>query len=95
LFGIDICSAEEEVLPVVTAPALGYDQTAASLELNSDKLSQPSDVNNSDAPGASSERSPPESQSRQVRSCTKVIFYHTSFDYQGLVFLLVIHRVTD
>ncbi|RLM65364.1 hypothetical protein C2845_PM16G08430 [Panicum miliaceum] len=73
LFGIDICSAEEEVLPVVTASALGYDQTAASIELNSDKLSQPSDVNNSDAPGASSERSPPESQSRQVRSCTKVI----------------------
>jgi auxin response factor len=73
LFGIDICSAEEEVLPVVTASALGYDQTAASVELNSDKLSQPSDVNNSDAPGASSERSPPESQSRQVRSCTKVI----------------------
>ena len=81
---------------MVTAPALGYDQTAASLvELSSDKLSQPSDVNNSDAPGASSERLPLESQSRQVRSCTKVIFYHTSSDYQGLVFLLVVHRVTD
>ena len=92
LFGIDICSAEDEVLPVVTAPALGYDQTAASLvELSSDKLSQPSDVNNSDAPGASSEQLPLESQSRQVRSCTKVIFYHTSSDYQGLVFLLVVH----
>lgn len=84
LFGIDICSAEEEVLPVVTTPGLGYDQTAASVELNSDKLSQPSDVNNSDAQAASSERSPLESQGRQMRSCTKVIFYHTSFHYQGL-----------
>jgi len=79
LFGIDICSAEEEVLPVVTAPGVGYEQTAASVELNSDKLSQPSDVNNSDAPAASSEGSPLESQSRQVRSCTKVILYHISF----------------
>jgi len=73
LFGIDICST------VVTAPGVGYEQTAASVELNSDKLSQPSDVNNSDAPAASSERSPLESQSRQVRSCTKVILYHISF----------------
>lgn len=95
LFGIDICSAEEEVLPVVTAPGLAYDQTAASVELNSDKLSQPSDANNSDAPAASSERSPLESQSRQARSCTKVIFYHTSFHYRGVVFLLVVHWVTD
>nr|CAB3487126.1 unnamed protein product [Digitaria exilis] len=73
LFGIDICSAEEEVVPAVTAPGLAYDHTAASVELNSpDKLSQPSDVNNSDAPAASS-GSPLESQSRQARSCTKVI----------------------
>uniref|UniRef100_A0A0A8ZT00 Auxin-responsive protein n=1 Tax=Arundo donax TaxID=35708 RepID=A0A0A8ZT00_ARUDO len=73
LFGIEICSAEGEALPVVTAPGLGYDQTAASADLDSDKLSQPSDVNNSDAPATSSEPSPLESQSRQVRSCTKVI----------------------
>ncbi|XP_062225719.1 auxin response factor 9-like [Phragmites australis] len=73
LFGIEICSAEGEALPVITAPGLGYDQTAASVDLNSDKLSQPSDINNSDAPAASSEPSPLESQSRQVRSCTKVI----------------------
>lgn len=73
LFGIDICSAEEEVVPAVTAPGLAYDHTAASVELNSpDKLSQPSDVNNSDAPAASS-GSPLESQSQQARSCTKVI----------------------
>lgn len=95
LFGIDIRSAEEEILPVVTAPGVGYDQTAASAELNSDKLSQPSDVNNSDAPVASTERSPLESQSRQVRSCTKVIFYLTSFDSQCVLFLLVVHWVTD
>lgn len=96
LFGIDICSAEEEVLPVVTAPGVGYEQTAASVELNSDKLSQPSDVNNSDAPAASCERSPLESQSRQVRSCTKVILYHISFFFSHCVlFLLVVHWITD
>ncbi|KAL6650747.1 hypothetical protein ACP70R_009672 [Stipagrostis hirtigluma subsp. patula] len=73
LFGIEICSVEEEALPVVTAPGLGYDQTVASVDLNSDKQSQPSDFTSSDAPAASTERSPLESQSRQVRSCTKVI----------------------
>uniref|UniRef100_A0A0A9DP21 Auxin-responsive protein n=1 Tax=Arundo donax TaxID=35708 RepID=A0A0A9DP21_ARUDO len=73
LFGIEIFTAEGEALPVVTAPGLGYDQTAGSVDLNSDKLSQPSEVNNSDAPASSSEPFPLESQSRQVRSCTKVI----------------------
>ncbi|KAL6845785.1 hypothetical protein ACP4OV_024360 [Aristida adscensionis] len=72
LFGIEICSAEEEALPIVTAPGLCYDHTSALVGLNSDKLSQPSDFTSSDAP-ADSDRSPIESQSRQVRSCTKVI----------------------
>ncbi|TVT98230.1 hypothetical protein EJB05_56449 [Eragrostis curvula] len=73
LFGIEICSAEEEAMTAVTASGLDYDQTAASVDLTSDKLSHPSDVNNSDGPATSSERSLLESQSRQVRSCTKVI----------------------
>ncbi|KAK3142534.1 hypothetical protein QOZ80_4BG0347810 [Eleusine coracana subsp. coracana] len=74
LFGIEICSADEASLPVVTAPGFCYDQTAASVDLTSDKLSQPSDVNNSaDALATNRECSPLESQSRQVRSCTKVI----------------------
>ncbi|KAK3144702.1 hypothetical protein QOZ80_4AG0316580 [Eleusine coracana subsp. coracana] len=73
LFGIEICSADEEALPVVTAPGFCYDQTGASVDLTSDKLSQPSDVNNSDALATNRECSPLESQSRQVRSCTKVI----------------------
>lgn len=79
LFGIEICSAEEEPLPVVTAPGFCYDQNGASVDLASDKLSQPSDVYNSDAPATNRECSPLESQSRQVRSCTKVIVYHTIF----------------
>ncbi|XP_062184117.1 auxin response factor 9-like [Phragmites australis] len=73
LFGIEIRPAEGEALPVVTAPGLGSDQAAASVDLDSNKLSKPSDVNDSDAPAASSEPSSLESQSRQVRSCTKVI----------------------
>uniref|UniRef100_A0A0E0P9K5 Auxin response factor n=1 Tax=Oryza rufipogon TaxID=4529 RepID=A0A0E0P9K5_ORYRU len=44
-----------------------------SFDVDSDQISQPSNGNKSDAPGTSSERSPLESQSRQVRSCTKVI----------------------
>jgi auxin response factor len=82
LFGIEICSAEEEALPVVTAARPCYDQTAASVNFASDKLSQPSDVNNSDTPAASRECSPLESQSRQVRSCTKVIIYNIIFIFK-------------
>jgi auxin response factor len=78
LFGIEICSAEEEALPVVTAPDPCHDQTTASVDFDLDKLSQPSDVNNSDAQAACREHSPLGSQSRQVRSCTKVTFYNTT-----------------
>jgi auxin response factor len=82
LFGIEICPTEEEALPVVTAPGPCYDQPTACVEFALDKLLQPSDVNNSDAPAACREHSPLESQSRQVRSCTKVIFYNTIFTFK-------------
>nr|XP_025880766.1 auxin response factor 9 isoform X2 [Oryza sativa Japonica Group] len=73
LFGIEISSAVEEALPAATVSGVGYDQTVLSVDVDSDQISQPSNGNKSDAPGTSSERSPLESQSRQVRSCTKVI----------------------
>ncbi|KAL5207985.1 hypothetical protein ABZP36_032420 [Zizania latifolia] len=73
LFGIEISSVVEATSPVLTVSGIGQDQPAASVDAESDQLSQPSHVNKSDAPAASSEPSPHETQSRQVRSCTKVI----------------------
>ncbi|KAG8058992.1 hypothetical protein GUJ93_ZPchr0002g23481 [Zizania palustris] len=73
LFGIEISSAVEATSPVLTVSGIGQDQPAASVDAESDQLSQPSHANKSDAPVASSEPSPHETQSRQVRSCTKVI----------------------
>ncbi|CAM0904537.1 unnamed protein product [Alopecurus aequalis] len=73
LFGIEIRSAVEETPRVVTASGGGYDQMAASVDVDSGELSQPSNVNNSNGPAASSEHALLETQSRQVRSCTKVI----------------------
>ncbi|KAL6899230.1 hypothetical protein ACP4OV_005888 [Aristida adscensionis] len=70
LFGIELSSATS---PVVTVASVGQDQPAASVDVESDQLSQPSHANKSDAPAASSERFPHETESRQVRSCTKVI----------------------
>ncbi|CAN6232073.1 unnamed protein product [Urochloa humidicola] len=71
LFGIEIGNA---VSPVVTVASVGQDQPpAVSVDVESDQLSQPSHANKTDAPAASSERSPHETESRQVRSCTKVI----------------------
>uniref|UniRef100_M8CTG9 Auxin response factor n=1 Tax=Aegilops tauschii TaxID=37682 RepID=M8CTG9_AEGTA len=73
LFGIEIRSAVDETQPVLTVSGDGYDQTAASVDVDSGELSQPSNINNSGAQAASSERALLETQSRQVRSCTKVI----------------------
>jgi auxin response factor len=66
----------EETQPVVNVPCDGYEQMAASLDVDSGELSQPSNVNNSSARAASSERALFETQSRQVRSCTKVTVRH-------------------
>uniref|UniRef100_A0A0D9VH38 Auxin response factor n=1 Tax=Leersia perrieri TaxID=77586 RepID=A0A0D9VH38_9ORYZ len=73
LFGIEISSAVEATSPVPAVSVVGQEQPAASVDAESDQLSQPSQANKSDAPAASSEPSPHETQSRQVRSCTKVI----------------------
>ncbi|BAF09051.1 auxin response factor 7 [Oryza sativa Japonica Group] len=73
LFGIEISSAVEATSPLAAVSGVGQDQPAASVDAESDQLSQPSHANKSDAPAASSEPSPHETQSRQVRSCTKVI----------------------
>jgi auxin response factor len=66
----------EEKQPVVTFSGDDYDQMAASVDVDSAELSQPSNVNNSNAQAASSERALLETQSRQVSSCTKVIDHH-------------------
>lgn len=78
LFGIEIGST---VSPVVTVATVGQDQPPAlSGDVESDQLSQPSHANKTDAPAASSERSPNETESRQVRSCTKVIIGYEHFN---------------
>ncbi|KAJ0960813.1 hypothetical protein J5N97_001314 [Dioscorea zingiberensis] len=81
LFGIQLVESctVEETSPVATVSAcVEEDQPAASQDLDSDQHSLPSNLNRSEAPAVSSEheksclRSPQETQSRQLRSCTKV-----------------------
>ncbi|KAF8404018.1 hypothetical protein HHK36_008894 [Tetracentron sinense] len=81
LFGIQLVenSSVEETLPVLNASGgVGEDQPVPSLDVDSDRQSQPSNVYRSDVPAVSSEpeksclRSTQELQSRQTRSCTKV-----------------------
>ena len=81
LFGIQLLenSNAEESLPTVTLSGrVGDDRSVPSLDGESDQHSEPSNVNRSDIPSASCDaeksclRSPQESQSRQIRSCTKV-----------------------
>ncbi|KAK6915839.1 AUX/IAA domain [Dillenia turbinata] len=81
LFGIELVdnSAMEETSLVVTASGrVGDDQPVLSFDAESEQNSEPSNINRSDFPSVSCEpeksslRSPQESQSRQVRSCTKV-----------------------
>ncbi|XP_064968008.1 auxin response factor 7 isoform X2 [Musa acuminata AAA Group] len=80
LFGIQLIesAATEEISPVVTISSIAEDQPLTSLIVDSDRQSQPSNVNRSDNPAISSEvdksclKSPQETYSRQTRSCTKV-----------------------
>ncbi|KAK9286045.1 hypothetical protein L1049_014424 [Liquidambar formosana] len=81
LFGIQLLdnSNMEETSPVVTVSGtVGDDRPVPSLDAESDQHSEPSNRNQSDNPYLSCEpeksclRSPQESQSRQIRSCTKV-----------------------
>ncbi|XP_047176140.1 auxin response factor 1-like isoform X1 [Vigna umbellata] len=81
LFGIQLLDNAngEESLPMVTLSGrLGDDVPLPSLDAESDQHSEPSNINRSDIPSVSCDveksclRSPHESQSRQIRSCTKV-----------------------
>ncbi|KAK6945551.1 AUX/IAA domain, partial [Dillenia turbinata] len=81
LFGIELVdnSIMEETSPVVTVSGrVGDDLPVPSFDAEFEQNSEPSNINRSDLPSVSCEpeksslRSPQESQSRQVRSCTKV-----------------------
>ncbi|KAL6964496.1 Arf GTPase arf1 [Sarracenia purpurea var. burkii] len=81
LFGIELLDhiTAEENLPAITASgAVAEEQPVPSLDAESDRHSEPSNINRSDIPSFSYEPekcchiSPQESQSRQIRSCTKV-----------------------
>lgn len=90
LFGIQLLdnSNVEETSPTVrVSRKLGDIQPISSFDAESDRHSEPSNVNQSDhLPSGSCDaeksslRSPQESQSRQIRSCTKVV--HLSFTLQ-------------
>ncbi|GAY58388.1 hypothetical protein CUMW_186640 [Citrus unshiu] len=81
LFGIQLVdnSNVEEASPAFTmSGAMGDDRAIPCLDADSDQHSEPSNINRSDVPSVSCDaeksclRSPQESQSRQIRSCTKV-----------------------
>ncbi|GMI93921.1 auxin response factor 1 [Hibiscus trionum] len=80
LFGIQLRDNVnmEENSPMATVSGTGGDdQTVHSLDPNSDQQSDPTNINRSDLPSISCEpekclKSPQESQSKQIRSCTKV-----------------------
>lgn len=83
LFGIQLVdnSNVEEASPAFTmSGAMGDDRAIPCLDADSDQHSEPSNINRSDVPSVSCDaeksclRSPQESQSRQIRSCTKVIW---------------------
>nr|QCI44193.1 ARF7 [Lilium hybrid cultivar] len=81
LFGIQLVESSNvaEAPPAATiSGCVREDQPIASLDVGCDRHSQPSNLNVSDTPAVSSDpeksclRSPHETQSRQMRSCTKV-----------------------
>ncbi|CAK9140432.1 unnamed protein product, partial [Ilex paraguariensis] len=79
LFGIELLdhSTIEETSAVVVSRAEVEDHPAPSMDTESDQHSEPSNINRSDIPSSceperSCLQSTHESQSRQIRSCTKV-----------------------
>lgn len=80
LFGIELLdrSTVEETSPAIPSGVVTEDQAVLSRDSESEQQSEPSHPNRSDVPSVSCEpeksclRSPHESQSRQIRSCTKV-----------------------
>ncbi|OMO95514.1 AUX/IAA protein [Corchorus capsularis] len=81
LFGIqllDNVNMEDNSAVATVSGTGGDDGPVASLDADSDQLSEPSNLNRSDLPSLSCDpeksclRSPQESHSKQIRSCTKV-----------------------
>ncbi|KAK2987006.1 hypothetical protein RJ640_024904, partial [Escallonia rubra] len=80
LFGIELLdrSTVEETSPMIMSEKQVEDMPVPSLDADSDRHSEPSNVNRSDIPSVSCDpekscmRSPHESHNKQIRSCTKV-----------------------
>ncbi|KAG9135509.1 hypothetical protein Leryth_007252 [Lithospermum erythrorhizon] len=80
LFGIDLIeqSTIEDATPTFVSGSVAHDQPIPSLDAESDHNSRPLISNHANLPSLSCEpeksclKSPHESQSRQIRSCTKV-----------------------
>ncbi|KAH1243948.1 Auxin response factor 1 [Glycine max] len=81
LFGIQLLensNAEGNLQTVTLSGRVGDDRSVPSLDAESDQHSEPSNANRSDIPSVSCDaeksclQSPQESQSKQIRSCTKV-----------------------
>ncbi|WVZ10581.1 hypothetical protein V8G54_015111 [Vigna mungo] len=80
LFGIQLLensNAEGSLQTISLSGRLGDDRFIPSLDVESDQHSEPSNANRSDIPSVSCDAeksclSPQESQSKQIRSCTKV-----------------------
>lgn len=81
LFGIQLVdnSTVEETLPMTINSGAGEDQPVICLDADADHQFQPSNINQSKSPTGGSD--PDKSclgssvlQSRQIRSCTKVLF---------------------
>ncbi|KAK3037764.1 hypothetical protein RJ639_031135 [Escallonia herrerae] len=80
LFGIELLdrSMVEETSPMIMSGKQVEDMPVPSLDANSDRHSEPSNVNRSDIPSVSCDpekscmRSPHESHNKHIRSCTKV-----------------------
>lgn len=94
LFGIQLVDNANvgESSPVVTVSGImGEDRY---VDADSDQHSEPSNINRSDIPSVSCDieksslRSPQESQSRQIRSCTKVyaVLFHNFLSSPSYVF---------
>lgn len=82
LFGIQLLensNAEGNLQTVTLSGRVGDDRSVPSLDAESDQHSEPSNANRSDIPSVSCDaeksclQSPQESQSKQIRSCTKVV----------------------
>lgn len=82
LFGIQLLensNVEESMPRGALSERVGDDRSAPCVDAESDQLSEPSNVNGSYIPSLSCDadksslQSPQESQSRQIRSCTKVV----------------------